>query len=473
MFGYSRDEGVGAPVAALMPERFRSGHMKILERIMSLEGFIPLQQRTQEGMGLRKNGEEFFAEVTGAPWKSGDEVFYTVIYRDITERKKEQEQLRQAQKMEAIGTLAGGIAHDFNNILSSIYGYTEIALDDARDNQRISNSLAHVMKAAERARELVLQILTFSRKKEEEKKPLRIAPVIIEAVKLLRAAIPATIEIRANIDKNTGTILGDPTQIHQVIMNLCTNANHAMQEKGGVLAIELKPVSLTTGDVSAVPGLRLGPFIKLTVSDTGSGIDPAIIDRIFDPFFTTKELGRGTGMGLSVVHGIVKSHEGAITVASKPGRGSTFTVLLPRIDEKQQEQPVREKKPLNGGNESVLFVDDEVSLVEIGKQMLESLGYTVTAMHNSIEALEVFRKKPELFDVVITDHTMPYLTGYDLAEKILQIRKDIPVILCTGYSETVTEEKARSLGIRSFIFKPIKTKDLAVMIRKVLDTQEA
>lgn len=424
----------------------------------------------------RKNGEQFWVEITSTPIRSNGGIkYYLVNWVDITERTKVKEeksnleaQLQQAQRMESIGTLAGGIAHDFNNIIAAITGYAELVQMDIPEANETSANLNEVLKAANRAKDLVKQILSFSQQSKGEQKPLQISLVAKEALKLLRASIPTTIEIRQDIKKESGTVLADPTQIHQVIMNLCTNAGHAMRENGGVLEVSLVNVDLDVDVAAQYVDLKPGPYARLTVSDTGCGMDHAVKERIFDPFFTTKGLGEGTGMGLAVVHGIVNNHGGAISVNSEPGKGTTFQVLLPRVESRVRLE-AEKIEPLSTGSERILFVDDEKALVNIGEQMLKRLGYEVVGRTSSIEALGLFQNQPDLFDLVITDMTMPNMTGEELAKELMNIRPDIPVILCTGYSERISEEKAKGMGIRAFAMKPLLMRDLAKTIRKVLD----
>ena len=369
--------------------------------------------------------------------------------------------------MEAIGTLAGGIAHDFNNILGAVIGYTEMALNDNGDNGPLVSNLQEVLKAGKRAKDLVKHILAFSRQADKEVKPIRVKTIVKETLNLLRASIPTTIEIRQFIQSD-GVILADSTQIHQVLMNLCTNAHHAMREAGGELEVSLTNVELESGlterGLSVVPG----SYICLKVSDTGHGMSSEVVDRIFDPFFTTKERDEGTGMGLSVVHGIINSHGGAIRVQSDLGKGSTFEIYLPVID-RELKAPRKDNQQIPRGNESILFIDDEISLVDIGQQVLELLGYKVVTRTSSLEALELFRAKPDTFDLVITDMTMPNMTGAKLAQEMMSIRPQIPVILCTGYSQQITKEQAKKIGIRQFLLKPIVMDELARTIRNVLD----
>ncbi|MBF0549214.1 MAG: response regulator, partial [Deltaproteobacteria bacterium] len=392
---------------------------------------------------------------------------FVSINRDVTMQARLENQLRQAQKMEAIGTLAGGVAHDFNNILGSIFGYTQLALDDAKSGIVNVEFLEEIFKAAKRAKNLVQQILVLSRQTKYEKKPIELAPIIYESMKLMRASLPANIEINQEILAEKTTILGDSTQIHQVLMNLCTNAAHAMQENGGTLNIRLADVYLDARDAVKYIGMSPGPHLRLTVSDTGHGMDRRTRDRIFDPFFTTKEMGKGTGMGLAIVHGIIKNHGGAITVYSEPGQGTTFNILLPRMNS-QSELTIDQSETIPTGSETVLLVDDELGLLEAGKMMLTRLGYNVTAKTSSLTALETFAAHPEDFDLLITDMTMPGMTGDKLAREILGIRPDLPIILCTGFSEAISEEKAEQTGIKGFIMKPIDLNSLARLIRKVL-----
>ncbi len=388
--------------------------------------------------------------------------------RDLLREKDRQ--LFQAQKMEAIGILAGGIAHDFNNILGAILGYAEMVQEDCPTGSTMRNDIDRVVEASHRAKELVKQILAFSRQAETEEIVLQPALIIKEAIKMLRASLPTTIDIQQNIDPETGLILADPTQIHQIITNLCTNAFHAMEETGGTLNISLKNKELTLADLVSEPHVQPGHFVEISVGDTGPGIAPEIMDKIFDPFFTTKEVGKGTGMGLAIIHGIAKKHGGFVSCKSSPGEGTTFHVYLPSPSD--TASPEAETTPLElsqTGIERILFIDDEEMLAEMGKTMLERLGYRVTVETNSIEALKIIQSQPDRFDLVITDQTMPGMTGSDFARRILQIRPGLPIILCTGFSNQISEEKARIYGIKGFAMKPLSKKDLATLIRKVLD----
>jgi signal transduction histidine kinase len=379
--------------------------------------------------------------------------------------------LRRAQKTEAIGTLTGGIAHDFNNILTAIIGYTEIALIRASHDTPIYTNLEEVLKAGYRARDLVKQLLTFSRQTEQEKEPLQISLILKEAIKMLRASIPSSIEIRQDINNDCWKVMADPNQIYQVLMNLCTNAANSMNENGGILEVALSNVELDSQFTARHQDLKPGPHVKLTVSDTGHGMPPSIIKKIFDPHFSTKKGKEGTGLGLPVVYGIVKNHGGAITVYSEHNKGTTFNVFLPRI-EGESRPKINISKSLPRGNERILFVDDEHVLAELGEQMLEPLGYKVTTQTKSIEAVKTFKAQPEKFDLVVTDMTMPDMTGFELAGKLLEIRPDLPIILCSGFSEMVTEEKAKAIGIRELVMKPIDLIEMAKIVSRALDKNE-
>ena len=389
--------------------------------------------------------------------------------KDITESKLLASRLNQAQKLEAIGTLAGGIAHDFNNILTPIIGYSEISLDVVPKGSRLQRNIEQILISGNRARELVKQILTFSRKTEQERRPVQVSLLVKETLKLLRSSLPSTIEIAQDIDAGAidGTTMADPTQIHQVLMNLSTNAAHAMRKKGGVLFITLKDVDIGSAAISELPDLAPGPYLRLSVADTGHGMDEAVRQRIFEPYFTTKGQSEGTGLGLALVYGIITSLSGGIAVFSEPGQGATFNVYFPRT-KTLQPPTVGASEPLPTGHGLVLVVDDEQSIVRMLKQMLGSLGYDVVERYNSSDALQAFGARPDSFDLVITDLTMPHMTGIDLAKEILKIRPDTPIILCTGFSETIDENRAKLLGIKEFLMKPIALRDLAITVKKIL-----
>ncbi len=391
----------------------------------------------------------------------------TFAVLDITEKVKIEQQLRQSQKMESIGTLAGGIAHDFNNILFPILGHTEMLLQDIPEDSSTHHGLEKIYSGAIRARDLVSQILTFSRQENGDLKLTKIQPILKEALKLIRATIPTTIQIKQDIQSKGGAIKADSTQIHQIIMNLITNAFHAMERTGGELMVSLEEMEIGPLDLIN-PDITPGVYACLSIADTGVGMDKNLTDKIFDPFFTTKEKGKGTGMGLSVVHGIVKSMGGSIHVYSEPGKGSEFRVYLPVAKSPYEEQATHSKTKIQGGTEQILLVDDEKEILTMERQVLERLGYQVTSHSNSIQALETFKDSPKKFDLVITDMAMPNMPGDKLSFELVKIRPDIPVLLCTGFSETMSEEKAASLGIRGFLLKPIVMKNLSQKIREVL-----
>jgi len=395
------------------------------------------------------------------------------VYSDETKEKQAEEekkrletQLQQSQKMEAIGTLAGGIAHDFNNILTSIIGYAELSMVDTKKGSLLERYLKEVLIAGDRATDLVKQILAFSRQADQEEKPVHVKQIIKEVITLIRATIPSTIEIKQSLQSDA-LVMGDSTQIHQILMNLCTNAAHAMKDEGGVLTVNLSDTELDSEFISTHPDLKAGRYINLTVTDTGHGIPSSVLEKIFDPFFTTKKQGEGTGMGLSVVHGIVHNHGGTIYAYSEMDLGSTFTVFFPAI-ERRSELEGSIDEPIPTGTEHILFIDDEPAIVDMGRRTLESLGYNVTSRTSSIEALELFKLQKDKFDLVLTDMTMPVMTGEDLAKELLTISPDVPVILCTGFSAKTDEKMALDLGIRAFLSTPILKRELAETIRLVL-----
>ncbi len=394
------------------------------------------------------------------------------LKEEMEEHQRSEARFRHAQKMEALGTLAGGIAHDFNNILFPIIGYTELVMDDIAESSSMYRNLEQILKAAFRAKDLVSQILAFSRRTDTERKPVNIRMIVKEVMKLLRASLPSTIEIQQDTGSGCREVLGDPTQIHQVMMNLCTNAYHAMREKGGVLSIRIRETKISDENSLFLPPVASGAYVRISVSDTGHGMTDEIREHIFDPYFTTKEPGEGTGLGLSVVHGIVRNHNGHIAVQSRPGKGSTFDIWLPVVEKISDAPRAEEGETVPGGSERILLVDDEPQIVQMEKQMLERLGYKVTELTDSSAALHVFRNAPDEFDLVITDMTMPRITGIELSRELMQIRPDIPVILCTGFSELVTREKAMERGIREYIMKPILKGEMAKSIRRVLEKND-
>ncbi len=440
-------------------------------------GSVPNYSDEREYRIIRKGGDirwvhEFIQNVCD---NTGKPILVQGAIYDVTDHKRAQEEkakleaaLQQARKMEALGTLAGGIAHEFNNILWIIIGNTELALYEIPKNDEARQSLEEVLKACMHAEAVVKQILVFSRQTQAEKRPVQIAEVVEEGLSLLRASLPTTIEIRKKIASPSGAIVGDPTQIHQMLINLCTNAAHAMREEGGVLEVSVVDMELDADSLAQYPDLTPGSYVTLSVSDTGHGIDPEIMERIFDPYFTTKGLAEVTGMGLTVIHEIVKNHEGVIAVQSEQGKGTSFHVFLPRVESAVLPKS-KIAEPFPRGHERILFVDDEKAVVEMGKKTLERLGYEVITTTSSAQALDTFRADHAKLDLVITDQTMPNMTGGMLAKEMVSIRPDIPIILCTGYSELMTKKKAEELGIQAFLMKPLETRDLATTIRRVLD----
>ena len=432
-----------------------------------------VNSRIRSALDKVRSGDYGRACSGGAPASAAAELSVDGLNEMIAALEAQHDQLQESQKriiqsekLSAVGTLAGGIAHDFNNILSTIIGFTELSLDDAEEGTPMAENLRQVHAAGLRAKELVRQILTFARQDEEDLKPIRLDGIVKEALKLLRSSIPTTIAVRSRVESRS-RIMGSAINIHQVLINLCTNAAHAMED-GGVIDVALEDV-----DAGEVDILRdRAPFserhVRLTVSDTGTGIPPHIRDLIFEPYFTTKPIGRGTGMGLSVVHGIVKKYDGEITVESEVGRGTAFSIFFP-VTENKAETPVHESEAKPEGVEHILFVDDEPAIAEMGGKMLRRLGYRVTARTSSTDALELFERRKKEFDLVVTDMTMPDMAGDRLARELMKIREDIPIILCTGYSDRISSEEAERIGIRAFAYKPIATVDLAKTVRKVLD----
>ena len=475
LFGYREDEIVGKNFFSTIlsdSTEIRKEFDALTETLMA----HPETHIVKETKSLLQTGETVWIAWTHKPIidSSGDNLEILCIGTDITQLKRAQNEKKElearpahSQKMESIGTLAGGIAHDFNNILSSVIGFTELSLGEVEKGTHIADNLQEVYTAGKRAKDLVRQILAFARQSEEELKPIYVDTIATKVLKFIRASIPATIEIKQNIESDS-LIMGNATQVHQILMNLFTNAAHAMEDNGGVLEFSLKDVTMDCDVTQKKLGLKPGNYIEMKVLDTGTGIAPEIIDSIFDPYFTTKGPGEGTGMGLAMVYGIIESYGGKISVDSKPGQGTLFTIYLP-VSRKPQEHGSYQSEELPAGAERILFVDDEAPIAKLGGQVLEGLGYTVSIRTSSIEALELFRTKPDAFDLVITDTTMPNMTGDSLANELMKIRPDIPVILCTGYSKKISEESAFEMGIKAFIYKPIVKADLSKITRKVLD----
>ncbi len=428
---------------------------------------IPLKTKNEEPLWVR-------ADIEANHDESGAVTLWRIVLMDISAQRQAEEdkkgmedRLRQAQKLESIGNLAGGIAHDFNNILSSVIGFTELALDEAVKGSTMEDSLQEVYNAGKRAKDLVMQILTFARKTNEEVKPVNIMKILQQSIDLLRSSIPSDISIKHHINCNS-QVVGNPTLLEQVILNLGSNAADAMEDGGGNLEIAASDVVVDESFAADVGLLGPGNHVRIAVSDNGIGIPGDVIQSVFEPYFTTKAAGKGTGMGLATVHGTIKKYGGAIKVESQPGQGTVFTVWLPATKTSEITKPYQ-PDALPQGSERILFVDDEMPIVKMGNQLFERLGYRVSALTSSTEALELFQAKPNEFDLVITDMTMPNMTGDALAAELMKIRPDIPVVLCTGYSNKISDEEATELGIKAFAYKPVVKADLAKTVRKVLD----
>ena len=434
------------------------------------EVFLTGKPQTYRLELVTADDSKVWAENLLSPLKDADGNITHVIMavRDIDQEIKLEQQLRHTQKMEAIGTLAGGIAHDFNNTLMTIIMNLEFALRKLPKATTVNESLQISLQAADRARELVEQILTFSRRSEEDILPLSVTPIVKESLKLLRSSLPTTINICQHLEVRSDTVIAAPTHIHQILINLCTNAAHAMEESGGTLTVSLIETFVDSDDAERNPELKPGPYLRLTVKDTGRGMSPEIINRIFEPFFTTKKIGEGTGMGLAVVHGIIDSVGGTIRVESKPGKGSVFDVFLPKIDKKEDSEIELYSIP-STGNGRILIVDDEKLLAESMQKALSDIGYHVTAKTSSMQALYEFQQNSEQFDIVITDFAMPNMTGIELTKEILSIRHDIPIILCTGYDEPISGEEAVAIGVRRVLTKPVATSELSDIILNILE----
>ena len=465
LFGWTLDEVKGGVIPFVPEDQKQLTAQKIKEmyeygKVLTFE----TKRLTKDGRTL-----DFLLSAALTRGPDGKPTGVVVNLTDISRKKALEAQYKHAQKLESIGTLAGGIAHDFNNILAGIMGYSQLAKMNIADPKKAGEDIDQLMKGAERAKDLVRQILTFSRQSEYQKQSLKVFIIVKEALKLIRSSIPSSIEIKEDI-ASKASVMADPTQIHQVVMNLCTNAYHAMRDTGGVLTVELKKIMVPGPDNIAELNMMPGNYLRLEVSDTGSGIQPDIMDKIFDPYFSTKAPDKGTGLGLAVVHGIVKDSNGFIKVYSRPGQGTVFYVFLPVSEEKEGSGDVQDKNDSPAhGTEKIMFVDDEENIRKPAKEFLEDLGYRVYTYSNGQEALKAFIKDPHHFDFIISDITMPFLTGDKLAASILEIKPELPIILCTGYSEKSSDDTPLKGRIYKRLYKPVSLQNLACVIREKLD----
>lgn len=469
MLGYDPDSEVVLTVNDIHPEDklpyVLSQFSRLADGNIKLARNIPVKKR---------DGSLIYIDISGTPIVVNDRRYIAAIFRDMTEprraaiEKRELEsRIHQMQKMEAIGTLAGGVAHDFNNILTAIMGLAELSIKSTKPEEPVYRHVEQILASCHRARDLVSQLLAMSYKSEKKLEQISLLPVIKDAIRLIRATLPSTVEIRTSFETELDNAMADRTQISQIIMNLCTNAAQSMCAMQGEISIAVSNSYVDEQYTATHPELQRGRYLLLKVSDNGSGIEPGIIDRIFEPFFTTKERGKGTGLGLALIHGIVKNHGGSIYVQSTPGKGTTFEVYLPVTDKKGEVNEIAEDLPVTG-SASILLVDDEEMLTEVNGSILETLGYSVTTCNNGAEALRVFSAEPDAIDLVITDMTMPGMTGLDLAAEIKKIKPSAPVLLCTGFNEQLTKEKAEETGIFDIIMKPFTSIELGQAIKKGL-----
>jgi len=473
--GYSREEWLGLTVFDGHPSKSKTNPPKT-EILQTWHQFARDRRVVIEAEHQRKDGTVYPVEISTEAVRYGDDRAILAVVKDITERKMlEQEKrqlekrIQQIQKMEAVGSLAAGIAHDFNNLLFPIIGMSELLMEDLPPGSPEHENAQEIMNAGKRGGDLVKQILAFSRQTEHQMIPVRVQQVLKEVLKLCRSSIPAEIEITQNLQPDCGLVLADPTQVHQVAMNLITNAYHACEAASGTIHVSVRQVDIGSDDLKD-KSLEPGPHVLLTVEDTACGIDPELLDKIFEPYFTTKEVGKGTGLGLATVYGIVKEHRGDIKVDSEPGRGAVFTVYLPLMEPSADaDTPAVPSGPVIGGSERILIVDDDDIVGRLEQQILDRLGYRTTVRTSSIEALEAIKAAPQSFDLVITDMSMPQLTGDRLAREILVVRPDIPVVICTGFSERINHKKAKSMGLAGFLMKPVIGSELARIVRQVLD----
>jgi len=465
VFGWTLEERFGEKNDNFVPEEAWFETKMMIDKVLSGERFSGI-----ETIRYNKEGEIIPVSISGAIYKDqdGNPVGSIINLRDISDQKKMEAKLQQSQKMEAIGTLAGGIAHDFNNMLFPLVGYSEMLREDLPSDSPLQHNVNRILEAAMRSKDLVNQILAFSRQGHQEIKLMKLQPIVKECIKLLRSSIPTTIDIQQDIDPDCDAVVADSTQVHQIVMNLATNSYHAMEESGGSLEVLLKQVRVEPSQ-SFLPDLTPGEYARLTVADTGIGIEKDALNKIFDPYFTTKIIGKGTGLGLSVVQGIVKRCHGDIRIHTEPGEGTEIQVYLPIVDRKVQDIPTDRNETIEGGTEKILLVDDELTIARMQQLMLERLGYQVFTRTGSVDALEAFKANVDTFDLVITDMNMPNMNGVQLAKEIKKIRPEIPIILCTGFSYQVNDEKSKALGIQGFLMKPVVKKEIARIIRKVLD----
>ena len=465
--GYTREEAIGQnPCILQSGQHDRVFYENMWNKL--------LQGEVWRGhfVNKKKDGTLFEEDASISPIRNsvGKITNFIGVKRDVSQEKLLKQQLQQSQKMESIGTLAGGIAHDFNNILTSILGYAEIAKGRISTGRNAEKDIDKVIQGGLRAADLVKQILAFSRKGLQKLQPLNPYPVVEEALKMLRSTLPTTIAIETDIDPQCGNIVADPTQIHQVVMNLCTNAFHAMDDEKGTIKVTLQCTQITAAELSGEPDVAAGPYIELAVRDNGGGMDQQTMAHIFEPYFTTKGMGKGSGLGLAVIHGIVKKCHGFIRVVSEPGEGSSFQVYLPALQEESMAPEVPAKKVLlPTGTEQILVIDDESMIAKMNEIILGEQGYNVTAMTDSQKALELIRMHPDRFDLIVTDQSMPNLSGAELAQEVLKIKSTMPIILCTGYSSVVSEEQALAMGIKKYVIKPLDITTLAHVVRRVLD----
>ena len=471
--GYKRNEFLKLNPFDILSDKSKTTLTELIEKVYSdkpkeISAEYQLKGKNQREFWVLSNAKFFYKD--GIPKRAMAVVHDLTDIRHAEEEKRKLEiQLYQALKMEAIGTLAGGIAHDFNNILSGIFGYSQLAQESINEPKKANKYIDQVIEGAKRATELVQQILTVSRKTEYQKKPFRIYITINEALKLLRLTIPSTIEIIKNLNSRS-MVFADPGKIHQLIMNLCTNAYHAMKKTGGCLTVALTEVQIYESKQIKNKKIVPGKYIKLEVSDTGHGMDYTVIEKAFDPYYTTKEIGEGTGFGLAIVQAVVDEHDGYLEVESFPGKGTNFYVYFPIVT---KNAGTNDKKPVKAaslkGNEKILFVEDEEAIRKIAKESLEKHGYEVVLRKNGIEALKEFERNANQFDLIITDMNMPGMAGDILSTELKKINSDIPIILCTGFSDTMNEENAAAIGLNGFLMKPVKMNDLYQKIRQVLD----